>query len=297
MSVTPMRVQIQLTEVGWGAPGSGRSGGQVYLWTVFFKIDGDKVSLGQNLKLQGTATVVAMPGNHGDLGSNDFGLNFGTLTIPANVGRYGTVLHGIPILGSLMSGVIGCVGIMMLQLDTPDDAISAGHNALNTSIQQQLDSLIPTFGLTHPPTPATILADIATLQSNVQSAIIQAVANALSDWQKLATWLGFSNQDEQLMTAVFLGVQDSGTPLPESIINLANVPPQGTPLSKRVAFPISPHPGAPPIGEEVYHVDGLVMAAPFPVSLKWVLNGLGHTLPVNLGRVVRGSFQSWLNKT
>jgi hypothetical protein len=63
----PMLVRIQLTDFGYswipdpnGQPiVSGPPAGQPYLWTVFFKIDGDNVSVGPNFQLQGQSTVVA----------------------------------------------------------------------------------------------------------------------------------------------------------------------------------------------------------------------------------------------
>jgi hypothetical protein len=294
MSVTPMRVQMQLNNFLWMAGGSGRDGGQVYLWAVFFKIDGDTVSLGQNLQLQGTATVVPMPGNQGDLGTNDFSLNGAELPIPPAIGRYVTVLNGIPVFGMPMAALVGVVAVVMLQCGTPASAIAAGHDALNTTLQQQLNDLIPTFGLSNPPTPASLSEDVQTLQSSVQSAVVQAVTNGLSTWEKVLTLLGFENQDEQLMTAVFLGAQDSSTPSTKTFVNLANVPAQGAPLQQEVQFSSAPYPGSKPVYTVTYQVNGVAMADPYPLSLKRVLTGLGHALPASLRRIMHGSVQNWL---
>lgn len=123
MGAPALWVEMQLTNFSWLRTGSGLSGGTIYLWAVFFKIDGDTVSLGQNLQLQGKATVVAKPGNQGDLGSNDFGVTGGTIPIPPTIGRYRTVLRAVPVLGNFVSGVIGCVAVVLVQMGTPADAI------------------------------------------------------------------------------------------------------------------------------------------------------------------------------
>jgi hypothetical protein len=291
MSTTPMYVRMQLTNFQWQlSTGIGVNGGQPYLWTVFFKVDGTTVSLGPNLYLQGKATVVGMPGNQGDLGSHDFGpASSATLLIPVNIATYGTVLQPIPALGSVIPGVIGCVAIVLIQRSTPANAVSQGHDALNTAIQQQLDTLIPTFGISNQPTPANLLADIQNLKKNVISAVEGAISNALTVWQKLA-----GDQDVECMTAIFLGVQESATALPQSVINLADVPPQGTPLQQTTEFAWVNGRGDPTGYSTSCQLNGLVVADPFPLSLKRLFTGLGYPLPLLVGRLIHGSVQAWL---
>src|ERR1700681_2403647 len=56
----------------------------IYLWSVFFKVDGATVTVNSALKLQGTATVVGTVGNQGDLPG---GLNSdGKTPIPSVLG-------------------------------------------------------------------------------------------------------------------------------------------------------------------------------------------------------------------
>ena len=57
MSLDPVLVNIALNTVKKEIL-SGSDPYQTYLWTLFFKIDGDTVTLGADLKLHGSATVV-----------------------------------------------------------------------------------------------------------------------------------------------------------------------------------------------------------------------------------------------
>lgn len=84
----------------------------IYFWSVFFKVDGSTVKVGNDLKLNGNATVVGTPGNHGNLGDG----NRSDIPIPAAMGEYRSPLEPIqvqPIPGLSVGGVIGCVVILM----------------------------------------------------------------------------------------------------------------------------------------------------------------------------------------
>ena len=171
-----------------------------YIWTVFFKIDGDTVSVGPLGNVQGTATVIGTPGDHGDIFDDG---NEGVWPIPASLGAHQFRLWSIPIdpFATSVSGTpsvpatVGCVVLVLEQNDTPDNAVAAGHAALNSSLQQQLNALIPTFNSIHKKvTPA----DIETIKQKVQDAVTQAIKDALSNWDKILTGLGIISQDTLL---------------------------------------------------------------------------------------------------
>jgi hypothetical protein len=149
MAMQPTPVRIKLDTIH--CTDSGEIGSaEPYLWTAFFKIDGDTVTVDNTLTLQGTATVVGTPGNHGDLGPG--GVNDGdTITIPPALGEFSTTLTPIPVpsLGTSVSGVLGCVAILLEQDDTPGEAVAKGHDELNSALRSALDGLIPTLKYNH----------------------------------------------------------------------------------------------------------------------------------------------------
>src|SRR5580704_9338668 len=66
----PLRIGVQLGNLHSTVEPSDCPLWPTYLWTVFFKIDGDTVNVGADFFLRGHATVVSTSGDHGDLGPN-----------------------------------------------------------------------------------------------------------------------------------------------------------------------------------------------------------------------------------
>jgi hypothetical protein len=202
--VDSIRVAYKLTTLQCIDEGDGLGNAEPYMWTVYFKVDGDTVVLDNNLMLSGTATVVGTPGNHGDLPDDvDAG---DTVSIPSSLGSFATTLRPIPtpFPGVTAGGMIGCIAIVMEEDSTPDQDIANGHAALNQELQNQLDALIPTLGVNNP-SPSD--ADIAAIQAAVQTAVEDAVAEGVDFWDFLAGLFG-NLQDDQIGTAKFIFSHD-----------------------------------------------------------------------------------------
>jgi hypothetical protein len=262
----------------------------IYLWSVFFKIDGSTAQINATSltsgTLQGTATVVPTPGNQGDLpgGVQASFYLVETTAIPSTLGAYATTLVPFPISGlsgvTLGGMVIGWLGILLYQEDTPADDIAAGHQALNSAVQQALDNVIPTISSS---SPMITPADIANATSQVRSQVIGAIINALSIWNKLATVLNTEFQDAYVGTAIqyFTDSQLLGSPV------------QGLPINAQIVWGGKDDPNL-----YTFTFNGTVLANAPPYSLRRVLTGLGHAPPASLravmGAPIKPSLLAWI---
>jgi hypothetical protein len=238
----------------------------VYLWTVFFKIDGDTVYVDENLKVQGTAKLFPTPGNQGDLPLN-FSLN--SVAIPAANGYFRTALTPIPVntLNMTVPGAMGCVAVVLLQNDTPADAIAQGHQALNDSLQQGLNSLISSLTIAH---PTVTDDDVTALENQVSSAVKSAITNALSTWNKALTFLGLQNQDSMAGTVLYRFVPSDLTASPPAGIPLQNGFPDQSVIQVVGAEPLP----RPLLITLTLTFQGSVVADPLPLSLRRILTRL-----------------------
>lgn len=158
-----------------------------YLWNLFFTIDGSTVSLGNNFRLAGTAVVVGSPGSQGNLGVDPVSAGQ-TIQIPDAVGRFAPQLDLIPfpplLRGSLVggiSGVIGCVSVLLERDLVSADAAEAGHQAFNAEVTRVLNELIPTLGVGNAtPSPADLEALSGRIGQKVRAAILEE-GNILED--------------------------------------------------------------------------------------------------------------------
>ena len=194
-------VSLKLNNLHCYDEGDGIGSAEPYLWTVFFKIDGDTTVVNSSLALQGSATVVGTPGNHGDLPNHDVdpGEN---VSIPAVIGEFKTQLKPIPLqqpVGDMkeVGGVMGVITVLMEEDNTPNSAIAKGHAALNKAVQDSLNALIPTLKFGHEePTDEEIEA----IKKKVGDTVTKAIKNGVSIWD----WLGgFGNMDDKIGSEVF----------------------------------------------------------------------------------------------
>jgi hypothetical protein len=194
-------VNLRLDNLHCFDEGDGPGSAEPYLWTVFFKIDGDATVVNPSLKLQGTAAVVGTPGNHGNLPNHDVDRGE-SVPMPAALGEFRTQLKPIPLQQPVgdtreVGGVMGVITVLMEEDNTPNAAIAKGHVALNKAVQDSLNALIPTLEFGHSePTPAEIEA----MKKKIGDKVAKAVSDDVSVWE----WLGGSgNMDDKIGSEVF----------------------------------------------------------------------------------------------
>jgi hypothetical protein len=254
----------------------------MYLWTVFFTVDGSTAQLvlsGGKLSLQGSASVIGTAGNQGDLPANGNSNPVpNVVSIPASLGTFPTVLKPIALDGTpLAPGVVGCVAILLAQCGTPADAVSQGHDALNSSLQQQLNNLIPTLsGQNQTITPT----DVQNIENQVGKAVTNAIKNALSLWDDILTVLGDQNQDFEIGAAAYFTSASDIASGPGSVA-VTNGYPNSVSIALTGALDT---PGLNLAGyqwngatlEEIdFVINGTIAGDPVPLSLGRILNRLG----------------------
>ncbi|MBA4056815.1 MAG: hypothetical protein C0490_19025, partial [Marivirga sp.] len=181
---------------GWGSA-------EPYMWTVFFKIDGTTCRLNNLLMLEGTATIFTTPGSHGNLGDTDVDAG-DTVQIPAAIGEMDMILTPIPVPDFVkqqgvddVTPVAGCIVILMEEDNVTDDGANAGHQSLNTAIQNALDGIIPTLGFLNQEISDE---DIENLSEQVQSQVEDAIKNQQNFFENIWSWL---NADDTIGTVVW----------------------------------------------------------------------------------------------
>ena len=116
-----LKVDQKLNRIHCYDEGDGPGDAEPYLWTVFWKVDGDTVMVNTDGPappfVQGFPTVVGTPGNHGNLGTSDVDEG-DDVSIPAIIGEYHTTMKPIPLttpFGSVtdVGGMLGCVVVLM----------------------------------------------------------------------------------------------------------------------------------------------------------------------------------------
>lgn len=221
--MTDLSIEFKLDRIHCHDEGDGLGNAEPYLWTVFFKVDGDTLVVNTDGPappfLQGVPTVVTTPGNHGNLGTSDVDEG-DNVNIPAIIGEYRTVLKPIPLtvpFGTVseVGGMIGCIVVLMEEDNTSDSAIARGHESLDRNVRDQLTAVLGTLSISKQE-PSD--EDIAAMSDKIGDAIKQSIRDGVSvlDWI-----IGFGNMDDEIGSAVFRFShsqlsQAGGAPIPFS---------------------------------------------------------------------------------
>lgn len=180
-----------------GAPGADWLGPGV--WPVFFKIDGTSAEVTDEGKLVGTATTYGTQGK----GETALLLPDQSVVIPPEIGQWSTQIVPIPLPSRLGTNVGGLAGVAVLAIDVtvlPDAAIEAGHNELNSAVQEALNEVIADL----PPYQQQISPqEIAKRSQEVYQKVYNAIKHSLKPWQKVqnpvrwsASTLIYHSQDD-----------------------------------------------------------------------------------------------------
>ena len=208
----PVNIAIQLERIHCYDEGDSLGVAEPYLWGVFFKIDGTTAFVDESFQLQGTVQTFNTLGDHGNLGTTSVDAG-DDITIPAQFG-YGDWLVPIPLRTPVgettnVSGVIGCVIVLLEEDNTPGSAVAQGHGRLRIEVQAAIEQIIPTLNAGNLSPSAE---EIAQMKEEVASKVEATIADNTSLWDWLA---GVGNMDDKIGSEVFIFSQsdlmDAGT--------------------------------------------------------------------------------------
>jgi hypothetical protein len=204
-----MNVRFQITEVHCVDEGDGPGTAEPYLWVLFFKLDGETVSM-DSATLGGHVHLQRMPASHGNLGTSDVDAG-DSVPVPSSVGTWTTTLRPIPItdegVRALVKsregwddipGRIGVMTVLMEEDSLPDGAEGAGYEAMAATFELMMNDELARLGIFQ-----QAVAD--DFRENVRNAVTEAVKAAITEVmslpEKLAVWL--TGPDQQAASGVW----------------------------------------------------------------------------------------------
>lgn len=117
-----------------------------YLWIIFFKVDGHKLSILPDFRLQGTGDFYFAPGSHGNLGISSIN-DESTVEIPSEIGEWITTMSPlqIPHFEQTAPGMLGVICALMEQNNVTYKGAEAGHQALNLMVERAVNNALKSF--------------------------------------------------------------------------------------------------------------------------------------------------------
>lgn len=156
MDLQALKIKLELEKIICRDEADGHGKAEPYMWTVFFKLDGNKLSLNEQLKLDGEGDITTTPGSHNNLGVRKAKAG-DIIKIPAKIGQYNTQMKPIPVFDALkpvlpngIAGIIGVVSVLLEKDHVSKQGAEAGHKALNQGIKEAMLELVKSRTFSNP---------------------------------------------------------------------------------------------------------------------------------------------------
>lgn len=199
--------RIEVDRIHCHDEGDGPGSAEPYLWTVFFKVDGENVAVNSALSLTGEGTIQVTPGSHGNLPNSDVD-DGEDIAVPSSIGEWQSVLQPIPVPDSLsgvvddVGGVLGVVAVLMEEDNVTDDGAEAGHQALNQAVRDAISQVIATRTVTNQDVSDE---ELAAFEEQITQSVRDAIADQQNFFANIWSWL---NADDTIGFRVFTFTHD-----------------------------------------------------------------------------------------
>lgn len=211
-----LNLEVVLQDLHCYDEGDGWGNAEPYLWTAFFKVDGDNFAVEAGAGLIGSPIIISSHGDHGNLDNTDVDAG-DDVAIPEDIGRWTTKMKPIPVndagLRALLKeddlpAIAGVVVSAMEEDGWPDSLATTGYAAFVDAVQLAVVKVAASFQhALAAPTPEQIKEQIAVVKASAAASVHAAVKDAMSGWQLI--WYGtFGNNDDNIGTEAFTTTTD-----------------------------------------------------------------------------------------
>jgi hypothetical protein len=222
-----LNLETVLQNVHCHDEGDGWGNAEPYIWTVFFKVDGDNFAVEAGSGLIGSPTIVSSNGSHGNLGNTDVDAG-DDVPVPDAVGLWSTKLKPIPVNDAGLRALLGeddlpaFAGVVVSLMEEdgwPDSLANTGYAAFVDAVQLAVVKVAASFQYAlAAPTPQQIKDAIEEVKASAATSVKAAVKNAMSGWELI--WYGtFGNNDDGIGTEAFTTTTDELVATPAIPIN------------------------------------------------------------------------------
>lgn len=141
----PIQLQIALHTLSLHRKAKSWGNAEPYLWNIFFRIDGEAITINPDFTISGKGIFTFSEGSHKNLRNTIHRDNI--LHIPQNIGVWKTELHPVrvPYFEQDVSGIVGVVCVLMEENNVSNEGAEAGRIALGQQIQKALNSALKDF--------------------------------------------------------------------------------------------------------------------------------------------------------
>ncbi|MFT5834543.1 MAG: hypothetical protein ACI97N_002183 [Cognaticolwellia sp.] len=140
-----IQLQIALHTLSLHKKRTSWGNAEPYLWNIFFRVDGEAITINPDFTISGKAIFSFSKGSHNNLRGSIHRDNI--LHIPQDIGIWETELHPIkiPYFEQYVPGIAGVVSVLMEENNVSNEGAEAGRLALSQQVQKAVNDALRDF--------------------------------------------------------------------------------------------------------------------------------------------------------